>query len=620
VTVSSSKGSCDGPIKPLMVRLTHPKAQSTILALLIIICLGVFVYSFMVTDTFKTLDDYAAIVNNDLIKSFDNLPKALTSSYFGENSYWRPLVFVSYMIEYRFYGLNPYFYYITNIIIHLASAVVIFFLVRFFYDDRRVAFFTSLLFATHPINWEPVANIPGRAILLSAFFYFLSFCLFCYYCRSKRRLSIYLISLMSFVLSFLSKESGAMLPLLIVAYLWIYERPRAKNGFGYLVPSVPYFVLMGLYIIARQALGMVSMFHSRTWESALLGFFSFLRSLFMFLRLFVFPYDLHYDRTRTMFTHFADAELLLTLAACVILGALFIRNYKRISANVLFFLCWFFIDLFPVSQLLVAINTQPGVISTAEHFLYSAGVGIFILMIEGATWLARQNAEKGFIDGRIMKFAFLGIYLFFFLTTIRQNILASNEVAMLGQTLKYDPDNIRMVESYGFALVTAKRYAEAEAFFRKVLEFNPDHIRSRISLGKVLCDQGRCVEGMLEYDKIRDPGPLKDLLEENKKLTYALVIRQYEQMLKDQPTNAQLHYSLGIVYARTQRTQEALAAFQEAIRLKPDFKEALFNLASLYDVLGDKDQARANFEKSLTLPGEDKELNRYAQQQLEKLR
>jgi len=293
-----------------MVRLTHPKAPSTLLALFLIIALGAFVYSFMVTDAFKTLDDTASIVNNDLIKSFSKLPQALTASYFGEKSYWRPLVFVSYMIEYHFFGLDPHYYYITNICIHLASAVVIFFLVRLFFYDPRVAFFVSLLFATHPINWEPVANVPGRAILLSAFFYLLSFFLFCYYCRSKKRLLFYAGSLTAFALSLLSKESGGMLPILLVTYLWIYERPRSQRGFGFLIPSLPYFAVMAVYVVIRNMFGFVSLFYSRTISFAVLGFLSFLRSLFTYLRLFIFPYDLHYDRSRALFLHFADIELI----------------------------------------------------------------------------------------------------------------------------------------------------------------------------------------------------------------------------------------------------------------------------------------------------------------------
>ena len=153
-----------------------------------------------------------------------------------------------------------------------------------------------------------------------------------------------------------------------------------------------------------------------------------------------------------------------------------------------------------------------------------------------------------------------------------------------------------------------------------MLEHNPNHLRARISLGKVLCDQGRCAEGMLEYDKVGDAKDLQELLDNNRKVTYAIVTRQYEQMLKDQPLNERVHYSLGIVYAKTQRTKEAVAAFEEAIRLKPDFKEAMFNLASVYEVMGQRENARIVFEKALLVPGGEQGLDEYAQQRLKELR
>ena len=72
-------------------------------------------YSFMVTGTFKSMDDNFSIVNNPQITSFVHAKALLTQSFFGGNSYYRPLISLSFMTEYHFFKLNPYYYYLNKI-------------------------------------------------------------------------------------------------------------------------------------------------------------------------------------------------------------------------------------------------------------------------------------------------------------------------------------------------------------------------------------------------------------------------------------------------------------------------------------------------------------------------
>lgn len=593
--------------------------QSTLMMVAIILALGFVVHSFMVTNAFKTMDDMASIVNNDLIKSTDNISRILKTSYFGDKSYWRPMVFLTYMLEYALFGLNPYYYYLVNLFVHLLSSLVIFLLLRLFFTDKWTPFWAALLFVTHPIHWEAVSNIPGRSILLSAFFFFVAFYFYCLN-RKNPRVIYWVMSLMSFVASLMSKESGAMLPVVICSYLFFIERPRKEERRRAALSVTPYFGLLAIYIVIRRILGIVSLFFPRTLEQSWLGFMSFLRSVVTHVRLFYFPYDLHFDRSRELYASFGDPSLLATAALFVLIGALVFLMRRRISSISFFFLSWFCIDLIPVSQLLVSIGTQAGRISTAEHFLYSASVGVFVLSVRGCLWVFEQNQQRKIIQDNVLKFAFMGIYLFYALMTIQQNIISASELAMLKQSLRYNPENVRMIESYGFALVTTKQFEEGEKQFRRVLEHNPHHVRARISLGKVLCDLGRCAEGMLEYEKVGDAKDLSELLERNKQATYEVVLKEYEDLLIRDPKNARVYYSIGIIYAKTQRLKEAVEFFGRAVALEPDFKEALFNLANVYEGLGDKERARYFYEEMLAVGGEKTELDTYAESRLLELR
>ena len=49
--------------------------------------------------------------------------------------------------------------------------------------------------------------------------------------------------------------------------------------------------------------------------------------------------------------------------------------------------------------------------------------------------------------------------------------------------------------------------------------------------------------------------------------------------------------NLGVVYRRLGRYQEAVEAFKQAIRLKPDYANAHYNLGVTYFLLGDTSSA-----------------------------
>jgi len=66
---------------------------------------------------------------------------------------------------------------------------------------------------------------------------------------------------------------------------------------------------------------------------------------------------------------------------------------------------------------------------------------------------------------------------------------------------------------------------------------------------------------------------------------------------------------LGGAYGHLDRHQDAIAAYREAVRLKPDFAEAWNNLAIAYDLSGNRSAALEAV----------KELRRYDPQQADKL-
>jgi len=77
-----------------------------------------------------------------------------------------------------------------------------------------------------------------------------------------------------------------------------------------------------------------------------------------------------------MFSSFGDPQLWATLMIYLVLAYVFVSSKKRLSNINVFFVAWFCIELFPVSQIITTIGVQPGVMSAAEHFLYMPVIGI----------------------------------------------------------------------------------------------------------------------------------------------------------------------------------------------------------------------------------------------------
>jgi Flp pilus assembly protein TadD len=66
-----------------------------------------------------------------------------------------------------------------------------------------------------------------------------------------------------------------------------------------------------------------------------------------------------------------------------------------------------------------------------------------------------------------------------------------------------------------------------------------------------------------------------------------------QRALKSRPAYPEALNNLGILYLRTQRRDEAVASFEECIRIAPAFDQSYLNLARVYSVEGAPDKARS---------------------------
>ncbi len=580
--------------------------RSVLGQLLVIGVLCFTAYSFMLSGPFSVMDDQVSIVDNSNIKSFSNLGKVFSSSFFGGHAYYRPLVSVTYMLEYHFFNLYPFFYKLTNLILHFLCACCVYFFIKTIFPKGFVSFFVSLLFAIHPIHWEQVSHVAGRSILLCAFFYLGAFLLYCLSLSGKQKV-LYALALLAYLLSFFSKESAVTLPVLLLCYENFIKREEGKENFlihlsvRQIRSVLPFFGLALFFIGLRRYLGITNIPLWTSFHDLLLGHLTFLRGFLTYLRLFVFPVDLHFDRSIAYFGSFHNAELILTILFYAFSMVVLLRLRRKVSLRVAFFLCWTFFTILPVAQL-VPLPSRNGYASLAEHFLYIPSVGIFVLLVLGFLKLM-EVAKRMRISSKVVWFAVIGFYLFFFITTIQQNIYSSEELSMFKYSLEHNPENLRVRNSYALALALRGLYSAAENQYRIALSIEPGNVNSRISLGKSLCDQGKIWEGIQEYEKLSswDIGKYRKLLNNNLHLAYQALIRRYLDKIEKDPDNPECYFQLGVLYSKANRIEEGIEAYQKALILKPLYRDALYNLTWSYEVLGEYQQAAFYCEEMLKL-------------------
>jgi tetratricopeptide (TPR) repeat protein len=578
-------------------------------------------YAVMLPGPFKVLDDDFSIVNNAEIRSLKNFPEFFRSTYFKSGSdYYRPLVYVTYALEYHFFRLNHFFYNLDNVLLHVLNAWLVFLIAALITSSRFRGLAVAVLFAIHPIHWEAVGNVSGRSILLCAFFVLSGFYFFIRFARGGRGLFLFL-SAACYVAGLLSKESAGMLAATLGVYWFFLERSGStgRSGLSRLAWTVPFIVIAGLYLFFRHAMGMSKVFPWGSAEDLFFGVMTFLKGLLVYIRLFFIPLGLYFDRALDMFRDWRAWDL--WAVACTWGGVLYFlwRVRSRVPSLILFCLAWFLVEMFPVSQIVTSIGVHPGAISLAEHFVYVASVPVFILMVEAGFWIYARGSEGRLISPGTLRMVFVSFGVSLFLLLVAQNFYVSNEMLMIRDSLEREPGNARLQYSLGLLYVRGSDFSSAEKHFRRSVELSPGTARYRVALGKVLADKGDLLAAARVYESIPFAPEVEDVLAENKEAVYRLLAEEYREKARLAPDDVQAHFALGVFYSRLSLHRDALEAYRRAVALRPDHVQALFNLAATLEVLGDRAGAREAYARAVRIMAPSDSLGGRARERLEAL-
>jgi hypothetical protein len=213
-------------------------------------------------------DDGPNIVHNADLAIRELNPHTLKQAAYSGHSgpLLRPLSMMSFAVNYYATGLDPYYFKLTNLLIHLCNGVGLFILTWLLLDFYRKRFEPGLSVAhaqwislavaaawlLHPFNLTSVLYVVQRMTSLSALFSIWGLVIFLWgrtrIYQGKSGILLILASLLLFTpLAALSKENGALLPLLmLVAEVTLFrfqaEKTTARRfliGFYVLSVAIP---------------------------------------------------------------------------------------------------------------------------------------------------------------------------------------------------------------------------------------------------------------------------------------------------------------------------------------------------------------------------------------------
>ncbi len=204
-------------------------------------------------------DDRSLILRDVRIRSWAGLLEAFGTDFFRNADekvrygYYRPLITVSYAMDFWLWRTDPMGYHLTNIAAHIACCAGLLALARHLRMGLGVATVVALLFAVHPLHTESVTWISGRTDVLATLFVLPYLLWFDHKSIPKR-----LLGHVCFAAAIFSKEVTLAAP--GVAFMLASVRTDAslKERIKQVLPSLP--VLGGYFAIRSTIVPMLPSF------------------------------------------------------------------------------------------------------------------------------------------------------------------------------------------------------------------------------------------------------------------------------------------------------------------------------------------------------------------------
>lgn len=477
----------------------------------------VAVYSPVLWHPFVNYDDESYIVENDHIHSGLTLAMvrwALTSM---DESNWHPVTWLSHALDCQLFGLNSSGHHATNAILHALNAALLFWLLFQATGARWRSLAVAALFALHPLNVESVAWAAERKNVLSMFFLLLTLVSYGWYARKPGTLRYFAVIVL-FGAGLAAKPMIVTLPcaLLILDYwplrrIRLWSTPSEENRFAQTswrrlglekLPLLGLSAASSAITLHAQRLSMATTEALPLWQRQA----NAVNSYVMYLWKAAWPVHLaaFYPHEGQQLAGWRVGVGLTVLIAV----SWFVWTQRRSRDYLLAGWLWFLGNLVPVIGLV-----QVGDQGMADRYVYLPLIGIFVMVVWGASDLIDSRIKNQLEDHRRFRWSVVGAVTVVFgalaILTIRQIATWRSSYDLWSHALQVTTNNYLAEDYMGSALLvqayetSGRGYSdEATAHFRNAARINPHDAISHLNLGADFHEHGRLQEAIEQYTEM----------------------------------------------------------------------------------------------------------------------
>ena len=500
-------------------------------------------------------DDNRYVTENPYLRSLDlpNLWAMFTRFYFAN---YAPVVLLSFALDYRVWGLQPFGYHLTSLLLHGLNVALAYAVARRLLGSRTGALVAALVFAVHPLQVEAVVWVAGRKTLLCGSFALLA--LLCYMRSSKldgstKGRQLLVASWLLLGLALLCKASVVGMPAVFGVYdrLWMrhsWRRILQRN----LVPLLLGGSVAALTVMAHAQAGGIKALRGGSvfvmGQIMLLVAWDYVGSFILPLNLNnLYLYDLAVlqDNWRIWLGLLPVVGVLL--ACC---GAYRGRRLLRLGG------VWMLVLMLPVA------NVLPLSPHRADRHVY---LPLMVVGLWLGAWAARRAQPSKW---RPVLAGMGGSLLIYWMVAAGSRSLAwQSDVVLWRDHLVDYPNSVTGNINLAAEYIALNKDELAAPLYKLLLTLDPADVRPPYFLAQIAGRRGD-VQAEIGY---------------------------YRRAISVSASDAELRNNLGYALLGAGRAEEALLEFAAALAFKPGYGRALVNKGSAELMLGQYVHARDTF-------------------------
>jgi protein O-mannosyl-transferase len=585
------------------------------------------------------LDDPLSIGLNSLVTQgisawpeiFFSHYRAGTEAATASSLQYRPLSLLSFALEWSISPNNPKINHIFQVLYFGCTIAITYFALRRLLAGHihwLAPICIVLLYASHPIHTEVVANIKSRDEIFVMLFGMLSLYFFLKYNSQQGELKYLIISLLCAFLALISKENAILLLPIYGLGAWFFYRKNLKQSIlinlPYLIPAILFFVCQQIAFKSVNSNLEISVLDNPIMaatsfsEKSATGFLV----LWQYLQLLFWPNPLlsDYSYNHIQLVNWSNISAILGIIAYFLLIIYTIwATLKRKPIG--FFLALFLIGMVLYSQLLIKIGTLFG-----ERLVFTPSIwwcGIVVSLAIGIfKFENKEEPSFGKSEKLFLVIVSLITALFSGITISRNSDWKNNLTLFKADALK-SQKSIRLLNGYASELyIDWQKRSEEFPETEKLERFNTiiaisnqannikENTISYLNLGNVAMAKNDFEGSIKYYESSLSYTPDYSLAKQN--LCKSLVFmatkegRENQNLSKAEillrkaigynESSEDANMNLGTVLAMQGKAFEAIPFFEKTAIINPENTNAWKNLGMAYKSIGNIE--KANFALS----------------------